>query len=99
MIREEQLTVVVSGKGSTKAEAVSRALSTIQKEIFAESNLLIVRAEPEHIEEIEAVVEEYTERFFFIFFPRKKLRCEVKLKVTVNLKVLNPEELDWKWKK
>lgn len=98
MIEQKWITVTVSGKGSSKDEAVSRALSNIQKQIFAELNQLVIRAEPDKVEEIEAVVEEYTERFLFFFMPRKKLKCKVTLKVDVNLKTIDSESLNWKSK-
>jgi len=98
MIKHQHVTVTVSGKGNTKDEAVSHALSKIQKQIFAEVNQLVVRAEPENIEEVEATVEEYTERFLFFFMPRKRMKCNVTLKVDVDLKTMDAEKLNWQKK-
>ncbi len=98
MIENHHVTVTISGKGNTKEEAVSRALSKIQRQIFNEVSQLVIRAEPENIEEIEATVEEYTERFFFFFFPRKKRKCNVTLKVDLNLKTMDSEKLNWRKK-
>jgi uncharacterized protein (TIGR03578 family) len=98
MIENQHVTVTVSGKGNTKEEAVSRALSKIQKQIFSEVNQLIIRAEPANIEEMEATIEEYTERFFFFFMPRKRMKCNVTLKVEVDLKTMDSEKLNWKKK-
>lgn len=98
MIKSQHITVTISGNGNTKDEAVSRALSKIQKQIFSEVNQLVIRAEPESIEEVEATFEEYTERFFFFFLPRKKLKCKVTLEVDVNLKTMDSENLNWQKK-
>lgn len=98
MIENQHVTITVSGKGSTQDEAVSRALSKIQKQIFSEINQLVIRAEPENIEEVEATMEEYTERFFFLFMPRKKLNCHVTLKVDVNLKTIDSAKFNWQKK-
>lgn len=98
MIEKQHITVTVYGKGNTKDEAVGRALSKIQKQIFAEVSQLVLRAEPENIEEIEATMEEYTERFFFFFMPRKKMKCHVTLKVDVDLKTIDSDKLNWQKK-
>lgn len=99
MIENKELMVTVSGKGNTKEEAVSRALSTIQKKLFADLDQLIIKAEPEKIEVVEAIVEEYTERFMFFFLPRKRIRCAVKLNVHVILKTLDVNQMNWRKKK
>ncbi|MBU5266696.1 DUF4312 family protein [Virgibacillus proomii] len=98
MIESRCVTVMINGKGKTKDEAVSRALSKIQKQIFDKLDQLIIRAEPKSMEEVEATIEEYTERFLFFFLPRRRMKCSVTLKVEVNLKTMNAENLNWQTK-
>lgn len=95
MLEEHQLTITVEGKAKDKAEAISRALSGIQREIFKELDHLVVKAEPIKIDVIDANYTEFTERFLFFFMPRKRQRCHVTLEILVHLKTLNPEAITW----
>ncbi|MFB1051509.1 DUF4312 family protein [Paraliobacillus sp. JSM ZJ581] len=99
MMETKETIVTVSGKGNTKEEAVSQALSTIQKKLFADLDQLIIKAEPVEIEVVETSVEEYTERFMFFFLPRKKMKCVVTLNVHVSLKTLDVNQMNWTKKK
>ncbi|MGC6767387.1 DUF4312 family protein [Enterococcus sp. LJL128] len=77
--------VKVSGKGENKAAAFASALSDVSKKILKESTDVLVRIEPIDIDILSAVEKNYTERFLFFFFPRKRTSYEVELNVEVEI--------------
>ncbi|WP_088066766.1 DUF4312 family protein [Gottfriedia luciferensis] len=88
-------TVCVEGVGNTKEQAISIALGNIQKKILSEQKGMIIRIEPLHVEVIEAKELTYTERFLFIFFPRKRQKYKVVLDVDVNLFILEVDKIQF----
>lgn len=95
MFKEQETVVEITGKGQTKQEAISRALSLIQKQLFAETDSLLIKVEPLAVEVIDAIQKRYTERFLFLFLPREKVTYQVTLRVKVGLKTLDPEAIQW----
>ncbi|MBU5214258.1 DUF4312 family protein [Heyndrickxia oleronia] len=93
-----QQTVRVEGKGQSKEHAMANALSKIQKKVNAELNGMIIRIEPMNIEIVSAIEEIYTERFLLFFFPRSRSQFQVVMDVTVDLFLVNIENIDFKKK-
>ncbi|WP_042221910.1 DUF4312 family protein [Oceanobacillus manasiensis] len=78
--------IYVSGKGSSKKQAVSQALAKIQSEVMRKyHDYMIIRVEPMDVEISNIEEQKYTEKFLFFFFKREKTSVNVELKVTVSL--------------
>lgn len=91
---EEKQIVNVSGQGSSKQAAIADALSKISKEIMKQHEVTI-QITPETIDILNASHVTYTERFLFIFFPRKREIFKVDLAVTVNTKYMDLTQVDF----
>ncbi|GLC86924.1 DUF4312 family protein [Lysinibacillus piscis] len=88
-----QATVQIEGIGQSKELAINTALGSIQKKIMSNYKGLILRIEPIDVTVIEARETTYTERFFLLFFPRKRNQYKVVLEVEVNVFLLDVEEI------
>lgn len=86
-------TLEIEGKGKTKELAINTALGTIQKKVMKKFDNIILRIEPVNISVIEAKEINYTERFLFIFFPRKVKQYYVKLEIKVNIFLMDVESI------
>ncbi|WP_078393151.1 DUF4312 family protein [Shouchella patagoniensis] len=95
MVEQGNKHVDVSGKGSSKEEAISHALSKIQRQVFKGNNQLLLRMEPQSVEVLKAETLTYTERFLFLFMPRKKVVYHITLRVGVATKSFNQELIQW----
>ncbi|KDN10948.1 DUF4312 family protein [Gilliamella sp. Imp1-1] len=85
MKKTEQILVRVKGHGDFKQRAFAIALSQVQKEVLKNTNNIMLRIEPIDIQVVSAIEKITTERFLFIFLPRKKTFYEITLDVSVNL--------------
>ncbi|MCO6549256.1 MAG: DUF4312 family protein [Gilliamella sp.] len=85
MKKTEQIRVRVKGHGDSKQRAFAIALSQVQKEVLKNINNIMLRIEPIDIQVVSAIEKITTERFLFIFLPRKKTFYEITLDVSVNL--------------
>ncbi|MGX7126769.1 DUF4312 family protein [Enterococcus viikkiensis] len=88
----QQIKILVEGQGDTKQHAFASALGQIQKKIMQESEV-ILRIEPIDVDIVKAAQKNYTERFFFFFFPRKRTSYQVTLEVLVNVTTLLVEDV------
>lgn len=89
-------TVTVSGNGNTKQSAFSSALSNIQKSILKDNEQVILRIEPVDVKLVNAEKKERIEKFMFFFLPKNKTTYSVTIDVTVNVTVINIDQLDFK---
>ena len=85
--------VQVSGRGENKAAAFASALNSVSKKIVKESDDVLVRIEPMDITVLSAIEKEYTERFLFFLFPRKRHAYEVQLNVEVAIRLVDLAEV------
>ncbi|WYJ90094.1 hypothetical protein A5888_001822 [Enterococcus sp. 9E7_DIV0242] len=88
--------VKVSGKGENKAAAFSSALSNVSKQILKESTDVLLRIEPKDVDILSATEKNYTERFLFFFFPRKRTTYEVELNVEVEISMIDMAEVPFR---
>lgn len=88
--------VKVSGKGENKAAAFASALSNVSKKVLKESTDVLLRIEPKDVEILSAVKKNYTERFLFFFFPRKRTTYEVELSVEVEISLIEMADVPFK---
>lgn len=85
--------VQIEGIGNSKELAINSALGMIQKKVMKEHKGLILRIEPIDLQVLEARETSYTERFFLFFFPRKRSKFKVKLEVSVNIFLIDVDEI------
>lgn len=91
-----QTKVRVEGTGKTKEQAINFALGQIQKKILAEQKAMLIRIEPLGVTVLEALEQNYTERFMLFFFPRKRQTYKVVLEVSVQCQLLDVNEIEFK---
>lgn len=82
---QKTMEVQVEGRGKSKEEAFSSALSGLQKKIRVDLKGLPVRIEPLQIEVTKAEALKYTERFLFFFMKRQREEFYLELKVQVRV--------------
>lgn len=87
--------VQIEGFGNSKELAINSALGTIQKKVMKEHKGLILRIEPSDVNVIEAKETTFTERFFLFFIPRKRSKFKVVLEITVNIFLLDVDEIQF----
>lgn len=87
--------VVVKGSGKTKNEAMSHALSQIQKTILKDSQKIILRIEPVNINIVSATYKEVKERFLLFFLPRIKTTYFLTLEVTVDITLFDLDKVEF----
>ena len=88
-LAHQTLTVNIQGTSLTsKEDAVNTAFRGLQQEVAGKVDGIIIGIKPESVEITEMKTEEYTERFLFLFWPRKKEKAVIKMAVTVNVDLL-----------
>ena len=70
---------------NSKDDAVSQAFKNLQAEVSKEVEDLIVYMKPLEVSIEDLEVKEYTERFLFIFMPRKKQKVKITLSVKAEV--------------
>lgn len=93
MKKTEQIQVRVTGQGDSKQRAFAIALNQVQKQAFKNSNNIMLRIEPLDITVVSAIEKITTERFLFIFLPRKKTFYDITLDVSVNVTFIDLNDI------
>lgn len=88
-------TLIVSGKGDTKQSAFASALSTIQKQVMEKNEDVMLQITPVSVQVVSAKAQTYTERFLFLFLPRKRSVYRVKLEVTVAITQIKMDQINF----
>ena len=87
--------IEVEGKGYDKDQAISNALVNIQKKVIEKYGKILLRIEPMGVEITKADEIVYTERFFFIFLPRKRKRYQIIINVSVELSFIDTDKIEF----
>lgn len=93
MKKSIETVVRVTGQGDSKQKAIADALNSIQKTVLKNSTDIILRIEPKDVEVISAHSKSRTEKFLFIFFPRKREHFRVVLDVSLDVTLLSVNEI------
>lgn len=88
MYKDVECTLELLGVGNTKEEAINDIFAKVKPQVGKEINEPVVRIEPKNMEILRAHEKIYTERLFGLFLPRRRSRYELKVKLTVDLKVI-----------
>lgn len=96
MLKTFELDVEVSGKGQTKQHAFAAALSGTQRAVGKKGDNVLVRIQPQDVYVLEAREMTRVDRFLFIFLPRERKQYYVKLKVTVQVSVIETGHIEFK---
>lgn len=82
MKKNLQELIRVEGSGTSKEQAINKALGNIQKKVMSKhADSMIIRIEPVNVTVVEAKEFSCTERFLLFFFPREKSKYKVALDV------------------
>ncbi len=83
------LTVEITGVSTkSKEDAINQAFGNLRAEVSKVYQDLIVYMKPLGVQVKNIEEYEYTERFLFIFWPRKRARVKITLVVTVEVSLL-----------
>ncbi|HGN1704287.1 TPA: DUF4312 family protein [Providencia rettgeri] len=93
MKKSIETVVRVTGQGDTKQKAIADALNSIQKTVLKNSTDIILRIEPKDVEVVSAYSHSRTEKFLFIFLPRKREHFRVVLDVSLDVTLLSVNEI------
>ena len=93
MRKIEQVQVRVTGQGDSKQRALAIALNQVQKQMLKNTNNVMLRIEPLDVSVVSAIEKITTERFLFIFLPRKKTFYDITLDVSVNVTFLDLNDI------
>lgn len=89
MLKEHICVLEIKGKGDTKEKAFNDVFSQIKPYIAKKfTEAIVVKIEPVEIEVVSACEKVYTERFLWLFFPRKRTWYDITVSVTVQLKLV-----------
>lgn len=78
--------LIVKGIGKTRNDAFENIFATMRERLADEKIGYIVHAKPVSVQILKEEIEEYTERFMFLFWPRQKqnYKFEIEIKVLIN---------------
>lgn len=91
--REEY--VMVSGVGRTREEAFAKAMASIQKTLARQVKETIIRIEPLEVVFQEGEEKSSSERFLFFFLKRTISTFKIKIRVKVNLFVVDVNSFEF----
>lgn len=79
-----ELSFQVNGVGKSRNDAIENGFLQMRKKLSESELGYIVHAKPQNVEIVEEKVDAFIEKFMFFFWPRKKYKYEVKLKIDVQ---------------
>lgn len=87
---EKTFDIEVTGASiQSKEDAVNTAFKNIRQKVAEQCNGIVISVKPVNVEVKNLEVQEYTERFLFLFMPRKKERVKIDLSITVEVMTLD----------
>jgi conserved hypothetical protein EF_0831/AHA_3912 len=95
MQKTQQMIVRVKGQGDSKQRAFATALNQVQKEVLKNTGNIMLRIKPLNIEVVSASEKITTERFLFIFLPRKRTFYEITLDISVDISFVDLKDIEF----
>ncbi len=88
-LKTQTLDIEIRGVGKTKKEAVNSAFGTLSRAATDKiGDEVMIYMRPLEVSIVDTQVEEKTERFLFLFLPRKKQKIKITLLVKVEARSL-----------
>ena len=85
---ETQVTITLSATGKSKDDAVGKIFANLKKEIYKKVSGILIQMEPKDVFIDKIDEKEYTEKFLFLFMPRKKKEVRLTASIVVNVKYI-----------
>jgi uncharacterized protein (TIGR03578 family) len=84
---------IIDGYGETKHGAFQQALNKMKAQISKENTDILLQIEPRDMQVLSASSTCYTERFLGFLFPRKRIRYDISVRITVKLRSVKLSEV------
>lgn len=84
----EEVKIALSASGKSKADAIANIFASLRKNIHDKIPGTIIYMEPVDVFINKIDVRNYTERFMFLFMPRKKQEIKLITTIIVNVKYI-----------
>lgn len=95
MYKELKHKLSLSGTGESKERAFNDVFSQIKPLVAKTFSNIILQIEPQEVEVVSAIATSYTEKFLGILFPRKRIRYDIVVNITVQLRMIDTTEIQF----
>jgi len=97
MLKEQEYSLELSGKGETKESAFNNIFAQIKPYIAKKfPDAIVIKIEPQEVVVVSAQENAYTEKFLGLLFPRKRTSYDISVMVTVQLKLIGLAQISFK---
>lgn len=93
MYKELQHTLSISGTGESKERAFNDVFAQIKPLVAKTFTEIILQIEPQEVEVVSAIETSYVEKFLGFLFPRKRVRYDITVTITVRLRMIDVAEI------
>ncbi|AIF52751.1 DUF4312 family protein [Pelosinus sp. UFO1] len=95
MYKELKHTLSLRGTGESKERAFNDVFSQIKPLVAKTFSNIVLQIEPQEVEVVSAIETSYTEKFLGILFPRKRIRYDIAVNITVRLRMIDMTEIQF----
>ena len=89
MYTELTHTLSLSGTGESKEQAFNDIFSQIKPLVAKTFSTIILQIQPQKVEVVSAVETSYTEKFLGFLFPRRRIKYDIAVTITVHLRMID----------
>jgi uncharacterized protein (TIGR03578 family) len=86
---------LIKGTGESKERAFNDVFSQIKPLVARTFSSVILQIEPQDVEIISAVETSYVEKFLGFLFPRRRVRYDIVVTITVQLRMIDTEKIEF----
>jgi uncharacterized protein (TIGR03578 family) len=95
MYKELQHTLSLSGTGESKEKAFHDVFSQIKPVVAKTIAGIILQIEPQTVEVVSAMETSSVEKFLGFLFPRKRIRYDIVVAITVRLRMIDLTKIEF----
>jgi uncharacterized protein (TIGR03578 family) len=95
MYKELKHTLSLSGTGESKERAFNDVFSQIKPSVARIFPGIILQIEPQEVEVISATETSSVEKFLGFLFPRKRIRYDIAVMITVRLRFIDMTKIEF----
>lgn len=95
MYKELKHTLSLKGTGESKERAFNDVFSQIKPLVARTFSSVILQIEPQDVEIVSAVETSYVEKFLGFLFPRRRVRYDIVVTITVQLRMIDTEKIEF----